>query len=488
MRSDSIGASRLQIVRYIGQFLIMIGVICLLPLIILPFYPKEYKELPYFLGPGLGSILFGSIISILLRSVQQNKLRKNQDAILIVMIWFNTIIICGLPFALHDNWTFSQGVFEAMSGFSTTGLTTTNVDITSHLYLFYRSITQVVGGVGLVLVFTSVLSDSHGLRLYTAEGHNDRLLANLAKSGKLMVGIYGLYIAVGCIAYLICGMSFFDAINHSMCAVATGGFSTHGESIEYFHSVGVEVITIILMILGSTNFVIHFFLLTGKLKKVWHHCETKLFVALFIVFVPLMVMSLMFKIDMSFGKSLRATVFQYISALTGTGYQNMPYSNLPDNFIMFMVIAMLIGGGAGSTAGAIKQYRVCLLLKSMYWDITDKSYSHRVIKPKYINRYDQRVLVTDEDRHDNNIYIIMYLLLFLIGTLIYSCYYPLLDSIFTFASCLGTVGLAYGKVDFIVANNTILWSSTIAMFLGRLEIIVIFVAIARNIKERDVRM
>ena len=481
-----VGATYLQIIRYLGQFMMMIGVICLVPLIMLIFYPKEYKLAYCFLIPALSYLLIGGIISFLLRNVLQNRLRKNQDAMLVVLIWAMTVILSSIPYVLSHDYTFSQAVFESMSGFSTTGLSVTDVDNASHIFLFYRSLTLVIGGIGLVLIFTSALSDVYGLRLYTAEGHNDRLMPNLARSGRLFLLIYLGYIFAGMVAYLCCGMKPFDALNYAMAAVSTGGFATHSQSVGYFtkNALGIEIITIILMILGSTNFVIHTFLLSGKIKKVWHHCETKLLCLLIFIFVPIMALCLFIKLDYGFGHSIRVALFQFISAITGTGFQTVSdFKALPDNFILCMIIAMIIGGGVGSTAGALKQYRVCLLFKSMYWNIKDRCDSHLVINSHYINKYDKKVLVSDKDIHDNNTYISFYIILYIIGSLIFMCVgYSFTDSLFTFASALGTVGLSRG-VDFQSANNLILWTSILGMYFGRLEIIVIFTAISRGIKD-----
>ncbi|MGM9971983.1 MAG: TrkH family potassium uptake protein [Anaeroplasmataceae bacterium] len=485
MKEAGIGATRLQIIRYIGQFMMMVGGICLIPLIMLIFYSYEYKQAIYFLIPGLSSILIGFIINFILRKIEPCRLRRNQDAVLVVLIWIISVFICSLPYKLSGDYTMSQAIFESMSGFSTTGLSVTNVDSASHIFLFYRSTTLVIGGIGLVLVFTSALSDAHGLRLYTAEGHNDRLMANLARSGRLILLIYFGYILLGFIAYLICGMKPFDAINYAMAAVSTGGFATHSESVYYFNSIPIEIITMVLMLLGSTNFVIHTFLLRGKIKKVWHHCETKLLFALILIFVPLMTLCLVLKTTMCFSSSFRIAVFQFISAVTGTGFQTVAdfKNGLPTNFIALMIVAMLIGGGTGSTSGAIKQYRICLVMKSMCWNIKSTVDSKNVITPRYINKYDQRVLVTDDDIHQNNVYIMLYLFLFIIGSIIFTCCgYPLEDSMFTFASALGTVGLSSG-VDFITASPVILWTSIFGMFFGRLEIIVIFIAFSRLKKE-----
>ena len=120
------------------------------------------------------------------------------------------------------------------------------------------------GGVGLVLVMVSVLSDRHGMRLYSAEGHSDRLLPNLVKSARMIIAIYTGYILSGTFLYMVFGMDWFDALNHSIAALSTGGFSTRAESIGYYNSAAIEAVTIVLMLLGCTNFLAHLYLIRGK--------------------------------------------------------------------------------------------------------------------------------------------------------------------------------------------------------------------------------
>lgn len=473
--------SRKQVIRYLGQFMMMIGIICLLPLAILIFYPEEVNYAKYFIIPGLGAIVLGFIITILLKNVTQQRLEKHQDAVLVVFIWILTILICSVPFYLTGEYTFTNSVFESISGYSTCGLTIVDVTSCSHIFLFFRSFTQVIGGIGLVLVFTSALSDKHGMRLYSAEGHSDKLMPNLAKSARLILSIYLGYMIVGTILYYIFGMNLFDAINHSMTAVATGGFSTKVNSIGYYNSLGIEIVTWILMILGSTNFVVHTFLIKGKIKKVFHHSEIRFFYSTMIIFVPLMALSLLNK-AVSYSEGLRVSMFQFISGITGTGFEIVGTKEVSSTFLTFLMVAMVIGGGIGSTSGGIKQYRVWLFFKSIWWNMKARTNTHKVIRPKYIARYDTDILVTDKEINDNFTFIAAYIIGLLLIALIFTCFgYNLEQCLVESASVIGTVGIGTG-ITGPTANPMIMWTAIFGMFFGRLEIIVIFLASSRIIK------
>ena len=255
------------IMGYIGMITIFIGIICLIPLLTLLFYPEEMSQAKYFILPGVTSILIGYFLYFFVRGKKRGRLKKNQDAIIILFTWAIAIFVCAVPFVLTGNYNFHQAIFETTSGFSTTGLSVVDVTKCSHIFFIHRSTMLFVGGVGLVLIMTSAMSDSHGMRLYNAEGHSDKLVPNLMTSARFIVLIYSGYILAGILLYVWFGMPLFDAINHSIASVSTGGFSTKAESIGYYNSLPIEIITIVLMILGTTNFFVHLLLLRGNFKK-----------------------------------------------------------------------------------------------------------------------------------------------------------------------------------------------------------------------------
>ena len=256
---------------YLGIFLVFIGCTCLFPLVLLAFYPEESHYWLNFFIPGMVTIAIGLVLMQLVRGVKNAKLGKHQDSILLILIWLLAINICAIPFLLRDDMNFSQAMFETTSGFATIGLTIFQ-DFDSHLYVFYRAFCNLVGGVGLVLIVTTAISDRYGLKLYIAEGHSDKPLPNLKKSAMVIFAIYLGIIFVGTVAYMFAGVSLFDSLVHSICAVSTGGFSSKPGGLldlnvngVYFPAV--EIISIVLMILGSINFVTHFLILTGHGKK-----------------------------------------------------------------------------------------------------------------------------------------------------------------------------------------------------------------------------
>lgn len=479
MNHNEVNGYRL-IFAYLGYFMILMGIIILFPLFVVIFYPETSSEASYFIIPGVITIIIGYLQTLIIRGKKTAKLERHQDIVLIFLTWIIAIIAASFPFFLSGNYSFTQSVFESTSGFSTTGLTVVDVSQASKIFLMYRSLLQFFGGVGLVLVLTSAISDKYGMRLYHAEGHNDKLLPNLAKSARLILSIYVIYIILGTVSYTWFGMSIFDAINHSIASLSTGGFSTKTSSIGFYQSFPIELITIVLMILGSTNLLIHLFLMKAKFKKAFHHIEVQLSIVLICLFIPFMTINLLSNTSLSIIQSMRISVFQFTSALTTTGFQTVDsFTYLPPFFNFSVIIMMVIGGGIGSTSGGIKQYRIGLELKQLYWNIRDRLSHQRTLHTNYIKRFGKDIVITEIDTSSNHSFIILYILTLMIGTLIFTTYgYSIRDSLFEFSSALGTVGLSIG----IISNQTpspLLWTTIFGMILGRLEFYVVIIALAK---------
>lgn len=468
------------IVGYIGVLLMIIGGIVLLPLVTLLFYPSEAHEAKFFILPGIISILCGYLLFYNIRGREKGRLQRNQDAVIVVTCWILAILICAMPFILSGKYNFTQSVFEMTSAWSTTGLSVVDVEHTSHLFLMHRSTVLFFGGIGLVLIMLSVLSDTYGMRLYAAEGHSDRLLPNLLKSARIIITIYFCYIISGIVLYVLFGMPLFDAVIHSIGALSTGGFSSHAESIGYYDSIPIELITIVLMILGNINFLAHLFLIRGRLRNFFQYCEIRFSFIIIALFTPVMGVLLVSAFNSAMPDALRVALFQVVSALTTTGFQTIDsFIALPSAALLLMIVLQLIGGGMGSTAGGIKQYRVYALCKGIYWNIERLLLSKNVVSSHKINRVEKKEAVSNSELSQIGLYVVLYLFIFVLGSFVLCCYgHPLEFSMFEFSSALGTVGLSAGIMTYD-APSLVLWSGTVGMLVGRLEIYVVLLAAAR---------
>lgn len=487
---------------YLGIFLAVTGVIILLPLLLLvvPEYRNDSVYVINFLIPGLATLLTGIALYVLLLVKREKaQLMKHQDSILLVLIWLVAILVSAVPFIMTGKMSVTESIFESTSGYASVGLTRLPLEMyDSHIFTFYRAILQFFGGVGLVLIVTSAISDRYGLKLYTAEGHNDRLIPNLGKSARIILSMYVGFIILGMGALMIAGVDWFDALTHSISSIATGGFSSKANGMAGYsgNQMAIEIITCVLMILGATNFLLHFMLLLGRFKKVGKDIEIKTFGIIVLIFVPLMFLAfftshivmngVLSDQTFSVGESFRYGTFTFISCITTTGYSNVPVGiTIPSVVFLLLAICNVIGGGMGSTAGGVKFYRIGIACKSYYWTLRAKLSPKRFIYPTYITRYGDLKEIHKDDSNEAFGYILLYVLVVVVGAFLVSVLgsYDFGSSLFEFSTALSGTGLSNGITTgangFAAANNAVLWVLNVGMFAGRLEILAIYYAIFR---------
>lgn len=487
------------ILGYLGIFLVVVGVIILLPLalLVIPAYFQDSGS--YFINfliPGLGAIALGlALYFVFLHKKERAQLGKHQDSILLVFIWLSAIFISAVPFLINTGMSFTESVFESTSGYASVGLTRLKDNLYDvHIFTFYRAILQFFGGVGLVLIVTSAISDKYGLKLYTAEGHTDRLIPNLSKSARIILTMYIGFIILGTLALRISGVDWFDAACHSISSIATGGFSSKINGMAGYSGniYAIEAITCVLMVLGATNFVLHMFLLLGRFKKFGRDIEIKTFAIIFLIFVPLFFFSFLGGGFDGF-ESFRYGTFTFISCITTTGYSNIPTDVIAPSQLAIVVpaaillatICNVIGAGAGSTAGGVKFYRVGVAAKSYYWTMRAKLSPKRYIYPNYITRLGETKDVTKEDSNEAFGYILLYIIIMVVGGFLISVVekgaFRFDQSLFEFSSALSGTGFTVG----LTANASVasMWILNVGMFAGRLEILAIYYAIFRIFRD-----
>lgn len=468
---------------YLGIFITIIGIITLIPMISLLFYPDELEYGISFLIPSIISFSIGIPLSSLLKARKDQSLSLRQDAIIVILIWIAASAISAMPFIVSGKLNFTQAIFEAVSGWTTTGLSVVNTETLEHIFILHRSIMQFFGGVGIVLVISSALSSTFGMRLYSAEGHSDKLLPNLIKSSRLIMAIYSGYVIAGTLMYVIFGMPLFDAINHSMAALSTGGFGITPNSIADYNSISIEMVTIVLMILGTTNFGAHLLLISGKFKNFFQVGEIRFMFLLLGISIPLISFLSLYELYGSIRASLRVASFQLVSALSTTGFSTINFNTLPPLSLLVIISLMVIGGGLGSTSGGLKLYRVYLIFKTFLWNLNRNFLPRNLIKEEFLIKPSGKSHIDNSEVSEANRYIFIYISFLIIGTGVIASYgYPLDKALFEFASAIGTVGLSIG----ITTPNTptlILWTEIIGMFIGRLEIYVVLVGIMKIFKD-----
>lgn len=460
-------------ISVMGKMMILEGSLLLVPLLVLPFYPKEIGFAWQFLLPAIVSIVLGMVVC-------RRQKRNMSSSRIVVFAWIYGFLIAAFPFWLYGNLTPVQALFESVSGFTTTGLSVLDVERLPRIFLFYRGFLQYVGGLGFVMMMLLFIQEKDSVTLYQAEGHPDKLMPTIGKTVKVIVQMYGFFLIAGTILYTIFGMSLFDSLVHSMCALSTGGFSNRLDSIGYYNSIPVEWITVLLMLIGTTNFSLLLLLFRGRIRDFLRSSEIRFMGGLTLIMVPVMTLFLV-RGGNSFGQSTELAFFNAFSALSTTGYSTCSYSEWPQTALAVMILLMIIGGGIGSTAGGIKLGRVCRLMKHLVWNVKKKMIPDRTVTLTYYCKGTEKELLDRTQVEEASTYAQTYLLIYVVGTISLTFFSgcTLLEGAFEFASSLGTVGLSIGVTN-AGTTSVCLLIEIIGMILGRLEIFVLIQAFFKN--------
>lgn len=459
-----------------GLILLLSGALMLSPLVAAFVYPDEAKNMGAFGVPALALILSGLLLWRLFRPTAPIALTTQEGGVIVLLSWVTVSILSAWPFMAVLKMDFTRAVFEAVSGWTTTGLSVVDVSVCGQMILLWRSTMQLAGGAGLAIIMMSAIAGPTGAGLSSAEGRGDQLVPQVRHSARLVLTIYGGYALAGILAYRLAGMSLFDAVSHAFAAVSTGGFSTRPESIGYWNSVTIEAVTLPLMLLGNLSFVTAWFLWRGKCRVVFLNGEVRLLTVASALSIAALFIFTARGLYPQLGKSMRVAVFEAVTALTTTGFSTVGYGNWNSSGILVLIILMLIGGGTCSTAGGIKQFRIYILCKFLIWELTQPFLPRTAVVQRSVWEGNQRVFVADARLRSLSIFIFFYVSSFAAGVLMLCAYgYPLRESLFEFASAIGTVGLSVG-VTSATAPDPVLWAEIIAMFLGRLEFMIVIVS------------
>ena len=466
----------------LGRLMILIGCFILAPLLVLPWYPEDLGYWWNFALPGGGSVLLGLVFCHIRRYYKDSgvnwKSSMGRSSLTVLFAWSWGVILGALPFLLSGQLTLVQALFEAVSGWTTTGLSTVDVSATPQIYLFHRSFMQYCGGLGFIMVMIMFISNKHAMSLYSAEGHPDKIMPNIKKTAQAIFVLYNTFLVVGTVAYRIAGMTWFDGVCHAMCSLSTGGFSTKLNSIGEYNSLPIEIITIVLMLIGTTNFAALLLLAKGRVKSFCKVSEVRFMFGLLLVVIPPTALSLAKGLEVSLGEGFRRASFDVVSALSTTGYSTMSYAAWPQFAIGMMILVMLVGGGIGSTAGGLKLARVYLLLRIAARNVRKRLTPSRTVEAPSYYKASGKEPIDQELAEATTGFAVCYLLIFIVGSLLITltagC--PLTSAMFDFSSALGTVGLSIGITGPTTDTGTLI-IEMIGMFMGRLEIFIVLVGI-----------
>ncbi|AEH50505.1 TrkH family potassium uptake protein [Pseudothermotoga thermarum] len=433
------------------------------------------------------SYMFSVILSRIVKRPEDapEVITIREGAIMVFLSWVCVIFLSALPYTFARVLTFDRALFESVSGWTTTGLTVMpDIDSACKTILLWRSITQFLGGAGFAIIVMGAIIGPTGFGLYHAEGRVDNIVPNVRRSARIIMIIYLSYALAGAIALWLSGLNLFDAVNHSLTALATGGFSTRNDSIAAFNNLAAEVVLIILMFLGATSFGIHYAFWQRNWTALKKNSEPKQMIFLILVSSTLILISA--SNDQNFANlGLRTILFQVVSALTGTGFSTTDLKSWTTFHVghFVLVILMLLGGCMDSTSGGIKQYRLTVLGKTLHASFKKFFLPRGSVFDVEIWKGTTKKYLDADLIREAFLVSSLYILTYVVGsTALMLQGYSLEESMFEFASALAGVGLSCGVTNYHMPKST-LWTLMVGMFLGRLEFLVVIYALSKMAKD-----
>jgi len=467
-----------KILRHAGLLLFIGGVLMLLPPAVLWPWIGDASLALSFIAPAIVLLLLGGVARVAVRD-EAAVLTLADGWVITLLGWTAVCLFSAWPFHTAMNLPPTLALFEAVSGWTTTGLSVIDPEKAPAMILVWRSLMQYAGGAGLAVIMVAAIAGPVDAGLVESEGRAERLAPNVQESAKLVLQLYLAYAAAGTGAFFLCGMDFFDAVNHAMTATSTGGFSTKTASIGYWNSWEIEAVAMVLMLLGGFNFLTAHLLFHGRFSSVARNSEVRFLLVLLPVCAGLMFICATLPLFGDTSKALRLSLFETVSGLTTTGFTTVDYRALPQFGVIFLISLMCVGGGTGSTSGGIKQFRAILLMKLLRAELRRAFLPKAAVEEESLGYGERQIYVSPELTRRLAAFIFLYFAALAAGTGVLTLYgYSVGDSLFEFASSLGTVGMSAG-ITSPEAPAALLWTEMAGMFLGRLEFFVIINALIK---------
>ena len=449
------------VARNSGYLMIGIGLMCLIPLIFDIIY-FEFDIISFILPAAISILLGFGFIKYF--ENRDKKIRLKHGMMISSFAWLWASLIGGLVFMLATNIPIVDAVFESMSALTGTGITMfENVEILPHSILFFRALEQWIGGLGVVVMVIGVLTKpgSVSSKLYQSEARDERIKPSVKTTLKKTMEIYAIYTVAGIVLYLLAGMPAFDSLCNTFSIISTGGMSIKNANMGFYHDDVIYFISIVLMILGATSFLVHYKVIKTKGKSLIEDLQFKIIICV-IAFVTLMLyfVSNIVPIDL---------LFTIVSAITTTGASVAPphiMGGWPPFVIICLMCLMLTGGSNGSTVGAIKLVRMITFFKGIYRHIREiLSPEGRIVPVKLHGRK-----IPEKAIAQSGNFITLYMMFIMFTWALFCLYgYDPFRSLFAAMSLQGNNGLELGIINHTL-NPILKVVSMFDMWTGRLEI------------------
>lgn len=473
------------ILRLLGLLLMLFSLSMLSPLII-NFIFHEQLYWP-FAAAFFCTIATGALLWVCFRQ-HQREFKIRDGFLLVVLFWFVLCFFGALPFWFIDPQApIIDALFESVSGFTTTGASIlARLDQLPHAILFYRQQLQFLGGMGIVVLAVAILPmlGVGGMQLYRAETpgpmKDAKLTPRITQTAKALWSIYCLLTLLCMLCYWAAGMHWFDALGESFATVSTGGFSMHQTSFAYYHNDWIELIACFFMLLGGTNFALHFIAMKKRsILHYWQDEEFRFYVGL-ILFASLIVMLSLNSVGLftSSRHLIIHSLFNVISLATTTGYEVSAVQHWPQALPFLVMLLAIVGGCAASTSGGIKVIRALLLYKQSKREMIRLLHPHAIIPIKF-GQHTLAEPILQSMWGFISVFIALFLLLMVLFMAVGN---DLVTSFAAITAGLANSGAGIGHINvaFTDLNIASKWILIFAMLAGRLEIFSLLILLTRS--------
>jgi trk system potassium uptake protein TrkH len=442
-------------------------------------------------------------IGILLRFITKNftkQIKKKEGYLIVTLGWIFLSLTGTLPYLFTQTIPyFTNAFFETMSGYTTTGASVlSDIESLPKGILFWRSMTHWIGGMGIIVLAIAILPllGIGGMQLFAAEAPGpsaDKLHPRITDTAKRLWFIYLGLTILQTVLLKVAGMSIFDAINHAMCTLSTGGFSTKNASVAYWNNQPIiQYIIIAFMFIAGTNFVLSYFALKGNFSKVIHNEEFKYYSILVISATIITAVIVYFYANVTVNptdiqriahpkvlgeaeSSFRHALFQVVAIITTTGFVTADFTIWTPFLTVLFFTLMFFGASAGSTAGGVKIVRHIIMIKNSFLEFKRTIHPHAIIPVRFNNKS-----VAKEIVFNIMAFFILYMVTFGLGAAVFSLLgLDFMTSVGTAASSLGNVGPSLGALSPVNNYNSLpdlgKWWSAFLMLLGRLELFTVLI-------------
>ncbi|RFC66528.1 TrkH family potassium uptake protein [Fulvimarina endophytica] len=434
-----------------------------------------------FVGSGILIAIICALISAATHG-ERPRFTQRLGFLIVTSVWIFAAAVGAIPlYVASVEVTYAGAFFESMSGLTTTGSTVlSGLDAMPRGILLWRSLLQWLGGIGIIGMALLVLPvlRTGGMAMFHMES-SDKSDKVLPRIGQLSGGIVAAYVALTLmctVVYAGLGMSFFDAINHAMTTLSTGGFSTHDASMGFFDDDRILVASIVFMVLGSLPFVLYIRAFLPRRFQLWHDPQIMLFLCTCVVLSVAIAITRRVINDTSVEEAFVSSAFNLVSVITTTGYASDDYTLWSNAAVGLIIFATFLGGCAGSTAGGIKANRLYILSKLVAANFRRLVRPHAVIRLNY-----GASPIAPEQVQTITIFFFLFFGTLMVGTVILSIFGLDFDTAFSGTlTALTNVGPGIGQVigpagNFSTLPDGALWVLSATMLLGRLELVTVLI-------------